>query len=368
MSTGTLRTTYWSVTKNGTAWTPNLIGITVTAGFDQQVMEATIKAVTDNGHPALGDWIEIIMGATSGTATKRFAGYFMEADYTLWPREVSFLCKSVLVRAQNYANPAQNGTDLSAAGVGQTDQDMVTQILTACGLTTGGHVTLGTIGGLGRTLGKRATAYYIWSEGDDGLSAIQLIDELCQGYRTFDVLDAGVAKIVRRQVSIIPSGSPSATFNQGDDILAATNQISIVSSRNKFLVTGYNPSTAQANTVGFTKNGVSGSPLPFVAEWSYSSSMIEYDTEAHRPSGEGVSCEEIADWANGQYNLPIIKVPFTTQRDDEILPGDLIAVIADHAAIGTIWGLALYWVQSVANEIDEAGSYSQKLVCIQGGS
>lgn len=361
--TATVRTPYLQVKSNGTALSSSYVrSATCSMGYDQQIMEATVVVKDASALPARGAWITVKMGASSGTATIRFAGYLVEYDYSLWPYSVSLLCKGPLIKAQQYNNPTPNGTDLTNSGVGKTDQAMITQILTACGVVTGSNYTV-SIGGTGRVLGKVATKYYKWYHNDDGLSAIQNLDQICLGYRLFESIDgSGNLTVTRLQVSILPSGGSTWSFTEGTDIYEATHQDTILNSYNSFLVAGFNPDKAQANATTYTHTYATA--LPWTQLWSLSSSLIEYANTADRPSGEGMSCQEVAEWANTEYNsgLSLHKIPFTTPRDDLVLPGQIFDVSSTHLN----WVGGQLWVQNVVNEITEANVYSQRIVGITG--
>lgn len=156
-----------------------------------------------------------------------------------------------------------------------------------------------------------------------------------------------------------------ATFTEGVDILpGASSSTTILPARNRVQVQGY------------TKQGSTFAPFHFEAEADnvsipdppghiteqFSSPLLEKSLAADGVPGVGISCEEAAGWRLGEVKHQQQKVSFSTYRDDLILPGDVVAVVAPvRLAVDT-----KVTVQRVEVEIDEKNVWTQTLSGVTG--
>lgn len=326
---------------------------TCSLGFDLAVSEAKVSV------PELPSWakpwsvVAIVMGANQATAQERFRGFLVECDYTFYPRQIDLICRGPLVRCQLVECSTSGGQDLSNGGAGQTDQQIVQTLLNAGGLTVGGPVDLA-IGGLGRTLGTVATQYYVWAENQSALDMIQQIDQICLGYVTFDTLGG---RVVRQQITIAAATTAALTFTEGVDIESATSQLTVLDTKTRSQVTGYDPGNG-SGAFNYTLEQTNPlMPLGYVTE-QLSSNLIESSTTG----GTGISCQEVATWRLGEINRIVAKMPVTTPRDDLIAPGMTIAIASPYR-LGVSQN---FWVQRVDCTIDDKGAFSQQLTVIGG--
>ena len=330
---------------------PNVFSFTASFGYDLAVSECTIVCPLVPANLNYWSVVGVRAGANQGSAQTRFNGFCIETDYTFYPRDVSIICRGPLVRAQLVECSTAGGVDLSAGGAGQTDQAIIQQLLSAAGATAGGPIPL-SIGGLGRTLGTVATKYYLWAENQAALDMIQQLDQICLGYRTFDTPGGGIQRML---ITATPATTAALTFTEGVDIFSATPQVSILDTKTRVQVTGYDPGTGAFNYTIEQFNPLM--PLGYVTD-QISSNLIE----SSATGGTGVSAQEVATWWLGETNRAIGKYTFVTPRDDIIIPGMTIAIAAP-IRLGVN---QTFWVQHVDISIDQTGVFSQQIIAIAG--
>jgi len=358
MST-TIRTPSLAVTLEG-APLSDVLSARVQAGFNLRVAEAqvTLRALPAGIMP--WDEVMIAMGGTAGTAAVRFTGFFVSSKNQLYPKETTLVCKGHLGLAE--VLEAQTNVDMATwpGDPGHEDEVMISTVLYICGLVPA--VPAPAIGGTGQLLGHTSWDWgFEWAKGESGLAFIERLDEVCLGWRTYDTFDG---TIKRTQITTIPAASASATFTEHVDIFRATEEMSIIEARNRVVVDGF-PGRKEQVEISFTASGgnqflrtVGG------AQWylthKFSSPMIEFEKIADKPTGYGLSCEEVALWLLTEMNAYSEKVMLVTPRDDVIEPGDTIHLNAP-TRLGVHRNL---WVQEVNIEINRQGAFSQVLTCI----
>src|SRR5579871_5137680 len=187
-------------------------------GFDLRVSEAYITLPTAPTFGTYLDTVDLAIGATPQTTVVRFSGLLLEYDFDLFPGACTLVCRGNLYRALIYENPVLGGVDMTAvggvSGAGQTDQDMVNQVL---GSVPDLNFSSGHIGGTGKLLGTTAfsdvgpngefTGPFAWggpspynaaqqnggfsngsSVGETALAFIERLDSISEGFRVFETL------------------------------------------------------------------------------------------------------------------------------------------------------------------------------------
>lgn len=334
----------------------DVVSVRCSFGFDIRTAEAEVRIAGD-----LPSWIEpwqnisIAAGASPSTVRTRFEGFIAPITYELFPKRRALVCKGRLLLAERYANPVEEGTDLSNAGAGQTDQQMVTYILQQCGL--GPYAT--SIGGTGRTLGTVARDHgYLWAEGETALSFIEKLDEVCLGYRTFETIGG---TIVRQKISLIPATTALYTLTEGVDIIQASRTSDPVPARSRVRVTGYDPGMG-VGPPSYVAVGTGSDPSQAV--YTLSSPLIEFELTSEIISNTGLACQEIAEWLLGEYNRVHEQFEIVTYRDDTFAPGQTHRISCpqrlayDDNAV----------VQNVTIEVDEQNRFRQRIRYVAGSA
>jgi hypothetical protein len=358
------RQPYVQVTVNGTPLT-DVLSASVSASLSARVASATVDVTALPAGLLPWDDIVITLGAAAATAAVRFTGYFVAESNRLHPKGATLTCMGKLVLAERYENAAQ--LDLSNAGVGATDEVLISTILYYCGLAgawtpAAAPTAMTGIGGTGKKLGTVAKdRAFSWFAGASGLAFIDMLDGVCLGYRTYDTFDGTLR---RTQISTIPASTVAATFTEHVDISEATKAATILEASNKVIVSGFAGLTGSA-PISYTAQASN----PFLAvdgvQWYISSNLGSATIEKQHAAsaGNGLSCEEVARWLLDERNRYRELIELTTPRDDVIRPGDTIAVDAP-----TRLGIASrkFWVEGVRVGIDQAGAFSQSFTCIAG--
>lgn len=358
-------------------------------GFDMRVCEASIVVPTDGHGPfawvipgqrgSEKDPVTLIMGANLSTAMVCFTGALYEYDFTHWPGSLTLVCKGNLYRASEYENTLLGGTDMTNLGVGQTDQAMVMQALTTAGVS----FSSGNIGGTGKLLGTLGPAkdlgpegefvgpfawggpsYYGTGVGETALSFIERLDAISEGYRLFET--AGGA-LYRFQIYGRPrSAADVPQFTEGIDIFRATGSRTIIPTRNRALITGYDLGTGVPMFLAIQESN----PFQSAGEahtTSFSSGMIEKIHEndvgyTGATPGTGQSCEAVGNYFLNEFNREIVNLTMTTHRPDFIGPGQVHAVNAPHSGVSEP-----LWVQHVDKEVSRRGVWTQTMTYVGGG-
>lgn len=352
-------------------------------GFDLRIAEASLRF--RELPTGLTNWstVQISMGRV-GTGTtgnvQRFDGYCFDTTWELWPHTMQVPCKGPLIIADvarvpedeyadqiPYGLPAvaeylAPGIDLSVnpdTGANWRDSDMVTWVLTKCGLAS----KIVFIGGIGKYLGTIAFDQFIWRRGQSGLGYIEELDKIALGFRTYDT----IAGIRRTQTSPrTPFLDDRIDTNEATHLLEGTvNTAQLAETANRIVVTGMDyggyPMVA-VETAGHV------SPPPGLAYITYpfSSPMIELD-EPDNVDNLGLSCREVAQWLIEEKNRRFYDVQIVTWQDNLFVPGNTVYVNAPHLAgpsIGTWSGsgiLQSMWIRRVDTEIAENGAFTQRL-------
>jgi hypothetical protein len=358
------RQPYLQVAVDGTPL-PDVLSASVRLSATGRIASATVEVTALPAGILPWAAVVITLGASQATAAVRFTGYFVAESTRLYPKSVTLNCQGKLAKAQLYENPA--ALDLSNGGAGATDEVLISTLLYYCRLAgawtpADAPTAMTGIGGTGKLLGTRAKdRAFSWFAGASGISFIDVLDGVCLGYRTYDTFDGTIR---RTQLTTIPSATAVATFTEHVDILEATESATILQASNRVAVQGF--AGMQNNApISYTAQAANPYLVDGGVQWYVSSNLgsstieKQYATDA----GNGLSCEEVANWLLAERNRYRETVELMTPRDDVIQPGDTIAVDSP-----TRLGLASrkLWVDGVSIRIEEQGAFSQAFTCLSG--
>jgi hypothetical protein len=335
-------------------------------GFQRRFAEATLTFLETPAYWSAWDTLLIAAGINandmSGSQT-RFNGYCLDPSTTHWPYVPQLVGQGALaiadrtiVTADAYADtilapstPAKwwdiatssgyvDGIDLTQGDVnGKTDSNMVTFILTTCGLASR-IATPSDIGGLAPLLGSYAFDQFVWRVKQSALQAIEELEKVSGGtFVTYETLDG---HIKRSQQTAFAPFSPVFTFDEGTHILeGATVTREVGNIKNRVIVTGYDDGSGPYTYMG--TSGVTILPPGSIYQVeSYPCSMLESDTNAQ---GVGMSCEAVSNLLLPLLAYPMLNVTLPTHWDYPFEPGQVVYVNAPHL-LGVNQAM---WVQEV---------------------
>ena len=103
---------------------------------------------------------------------------------------------------------------------------------------------------------------------------------------------------------------------------------------------------------------LSGGTVQWYVQQAISSGLIEKKLTAD--AGDGISCQQVANWMLAELNVRRLRVNLTTHRDTNVAPGATIAVAAS-----TRLGVSQnFWVQEVSCEVNRNNQFTQNFVAI----
>lgn len=380
---------------------PYILSASCDYGYDIHV--ATAK-VTFRGAQASGgapfavqgfnywDTVSLSMGVTytygtppgtpAGTVV-RFRGLVTGFSYTMYPGTIVMECRGFLVLADEYENTngptgtnTYGGTNICGTGLidapasitASTTDCIVKQVLTQCGCTSGYWQQSGSdyvIQGVGNVLGTLAQQDYLWAQDESGLAYLERIEEIAEGFRTYDQLGGYVTRTQVDTIIPMSPSSPYAPFTEGVDILIGSSPRSVIPVKNRIVVQGWTP--PNGITLGLSVQAsstyVPGGSGNYVPE-DLTSRLLECNLDGDIGSGVGISCHAAGTWLLGQLNQLQVKLDLTTYRDDLIYPGTLIELTSLDLDLVS----AYLWIQHVHVEVAEDGAFSQKLTCLRGAA
>ena len=362
------------------------VSATCSFGFDQRYAEATITR-TGGATLTISYWsaVELRMGTTPGLgATVRFAGYVVPIDNDLYPIANVLHCKGRLYRAAFVRNQTVLGTDYAPpGGPFISDQQMVQNVLTACGVP----FTAGLIGGTGKSLGSEwlnladplTPSPFTWGEDQAGLDFIEQLDAAsvpdsgAGRYRTVESLDGTIHRIL---FATVPNATADFSFAEGVDVLEARISRDPTGAANRVMVSGApnglggtipnEPgvfrSTKGSPTAPYLPSGLPNGPdgYPSVTT-AFSSPLLE--KEAIADTGAVLACEAVATFLLAEYNCVLDTLEFSTPRDDLLGPGQTIHLTSSR--LGLTDSTRHYWLQRLEIIMDERGVFTQRLVCLR---
>lgn len=389
---------YLQVLRNGTP-IPDVYSVSTSHGYSQAIAEAHVRVPHID---AIVPWdvIEIRVGLgadadeAEANAATRFKGLYVQTTRDLYPTALDLVCKGYLVKGQIYRLSSHAGLDLTGSAGdhhGETDQGYIYVLFKLCGLTpdvaidTSGDIVVAASGdypaldlkGTGILMGGNqptdqgygAHGAFLMRYGETSFDWIQRIDAISLGYRTFDSIDG---KIARYLISAIPSGAPDFEFIEGVDIERATLSDTFLDAKDYVAVAGYADGVSESDSAhvhhqhyearGFNPYfyyGESGTFGVVPVALSITSPMLERSVASD--PGQGITCQQVAEWLLAENNVRRLSVPLITPRGDAIKPGDTIRIHSPY-----MLGLTshLFWVQDVALQLDETGRFQQTLTGI----
>ena len=361
---------YMLVQDNGVTL-PHPTSARVQVGYHIQYAQADVSFMSLSSLPQPWDVITIVMGASEASAQLRFTGFYICPTYGYYPQSIKLTCWGKLGRAsqQYHSGDTDMSHNLSAPnGHGATDQALVATLLADAGLcsypTTGypqTNIPAG-IGGTGRILGTISqSAGFAADTSTSGLDFINKLDQICLGYKTWDLADGS---IVRQPVTAVPGaiGTQNWTFTEGLDIVKGSNTQDITSAKNMAVVTGWT-GIKNGNTWPVQIKQANASLMFGGNQWysqvSMSSAMIEWDLDSRRiaNNGQGLAADAVANWLLQEQNRWIENLTLNTPRDDMILPNQTILVNSP-----TRLGVdRVYYVKGTDCQITDKNNWQQTL-------
>lgn len=408
---------------------PSVLSASCSFGYDIHVATAEIH-VPPTSLTGLNYWddLQLTLG-TNRESHVRFKGFITGFDWTLYPVEVAVKCSGHLILADRFENQQAGGTQVAGTGAGAgleyghtpftpglTDAPLTATVnpatldgicklvLNLCGITvamvTDGVTGHSTILGTGQVLGTVAVQDYLWSQGENGLSYLQRIEEIALGYRSFDVMDGTIArKMVSTVIGLITAWSsvtayvignmvsqggvnyicilgntnqlpPNATywkvlvtFTEGVDIFSGKSPRSVLPLRNGVLAQGYTESNGSNHTSARSLASTYVPTPPGTIWQDLTSRLMECTNPLDIALGVGISCYSAAGWLLNELNQLQVKLDMETFREDLISPGDIVAIAAP-----TRLNLATtpLWVQHVDVSVSDKGAFTQRLGCLRG--
>lgn len=321
--------------------------VTMTRGLDQPMATCEITVP----HP-LPDWVklwsrvQIIAGAGPAGDTKtwgaqvRFTGYINTFSTQLWPPAKILHCQDVLWIAANSYWPEE------VSFLYETDGHAVESILATIGYDDHVyHPGVDSTTGTDQKLDDIEEAPLSWELGESALEAIQKIDAISLGWRTFAT--AG-GHIVRRLIDTTPLAETSYwEFKEGVDILDGTMDEEIIDPKQEITQTGWDGTTT-----------VSTDPNDDPFAWWKNTYWIRFEwlkQHYHHP-GEVLIPQERLEWILSQINQRLIRVSFSTFLDMPFAGQEVIKLVSP-----TLEVEQQFWVQNVSIQIGVDGSWTQTL-------
>ena len=335
----TVRQTTVNVTVGGSS-IDYILSLRWSTGFDLQVGEASITCATN---PSGGYYDEVVI---SVNGIDRWRGVLVQRDFTLYPSQVTLVCRDPLYAAQAYVPPDELEDGLlldDITGGPDTDQNIVAAVLSRAGVSN-----VGGIGGTSTIMGTIAPEEFTWRRSESSLSYISRIDAISLGYRTY----FNGNFVVRTPISVT-AGSSGGTFTEGVDISRASATRTILERYTAVRVGGYDVGDFEDPRVWYEPG--SGDTRVF----NFESKMIE---QKYSGVGDGISTEDVAAYWINELDRELVRVQMTTPRDDLILPGRLYTIQAANR-LGTTNEL---WSQRVDGEVTQDGAVSQSIQFIGG--
>jgi hypothetical protein len=312
-----------------------ILSASVNRGLDQEMAQGTI-VVPYPLPPFVKQWsyCTIQMGGDAPTAYVRLAGYVRDFDYEMWPGAVTIQVSDPLILCKYYW-PNQE-IDFR----GMTDDEIVRITLITAGIPP---ETIAPLHGTGKVIAQADDPIpLIWPAKQSALELIKEIDSMSPGFRTFCDPDG---TIKRQYFDTIPSAVITHhTFTEGVDMFTSTTSVAVREPTTEATVEGDNLSatvTAVSQAASFRRVPAPPVVLPLLREQSLSPTQL--------------SAEEVAAYIVQQGNRNIVKISWSTHRDNVIALGQTVVVDSLHAASNN-----KFWVQSIQTDIDENGAFTQQ--------
>lgn len=317
---------------------PYVLELTTTRGLDQPMATAEITYP----HPlpdAVKFWAEVKIYLTDddGVMTQRFFGFITGMDQALWPGAKTIRCQDILAIAANTFT--REPLDLHT----YTDPQAIRAILAGCSYGLGVYAyTIPDAAGTGTVIADVDEAVLLWDVGVTGLEAIQGIDEISLGWRTYGTASGLIA---RTQIVTNPNDRTAAyTFGEGVDILEGSASVEIVDPKNEITLTGFD------GTVTAT---LDESDDPF--GWWHNSYWIRFMALQTQARHAGIlNPQDVAEYILSQVAFHVIKVTFSTYRAVLFNAQEVVRVVSERLEIDQ-----KFYVQSVQLSVGPDGAVTQ---------
>ncbi len=337
-------------------------------GWSLRTSEATVQLLSIPSWCALGSTIRIECGPLLAQRWPRFCGFIVDYDRSHYPEEIGLVCRGPLHLAEITANHLEDGTDLSNSGSGRTIEWIEGTILDACGLSEADLAAKGWTRYLepsgGTLYGTIADDKWIWQKDEFGLDRLHAIYRVLLGRRLYEMMGGHIKAAT---ITTIPTAVPVFTLTEGVDIAPGAKCQELTGEvRNRIEVTGYDPGggvgpayyAADGYNPYLAKVGVDYLTEPV------SSDLIERETTVE--AGEGVSCQEVAEWQLGERNRLPVKLTIPTPRGDWFDSDTVIAVEGNEHLHYSSAVDGNCWIQRVDWGFGRTGKWGQVLTAIGG--
>jgi hypothetical protein len=398
------------VTINGTVL-QHVLRAHITYGLDIGVAQATVELTEV---PIINDYskfsnVQIFCDAGNSGAPAspplRFTGLYLRTEATLNPHVFKLVCAGMLYLAQQYkqasfinAYPYTDNTVIAPTFVRQfgipvgmypwqnlaflsnlppsvdttkfnfvldsatapTDQQYILAVLS---MVPNLVVEPADIGGTGKLFGVLGYLDLVWPPYRSALEQIQLLDQVCLGYRLFESL---AGRIVRSQIFGYPSSVSDTSFTEGIDIWAGQGSRSVEHLINGVLVEGNaSPVINEGMIFDYVQQSNPFQPATNPVVEQFQSSLIETSSIliAGGQNVNALSTYDVALWRLAEGNRELVNYTLTTFRDDLLFPGRSIALNAPHMDI-----TEPVWMQHVDITIDsDPVLFEQTITGLGGG-
>lgn len=325
---------------------PIYLEVTVTRGLDQAMATADISVP----HP-LPDYvkywskIQIVAGVTPFDASipqqgavVRFTGFVTSFSYQLWPPARVIHCQDVLVIASQTYTPE----DMDLHGL--TDQQAVQQVLSGCGYNESTWIGVTDDSGTGTILADIEEAQLFWELGETALAAIQKIDAVSLGWRTYATVGGA---IVRTLINTNPNKVTGLwSFGEGVDILDGSIETEVIDPAQEITVDGFDGSVT-------TTTDPNDDPF----NWMNNSYWIRFKFLQTQARGSGtIDPQLIAQYILSQVSRRIVKVTFSTHLDILFQGQEVVGVQSEKLEVDQ-----KFWVQSVQLHVEASGALTQTI-------
>ena len=336
------------VTVAGVDVSPYVAEAHVSLGVDLMTSEATIHFTQSIGVNPY-DLVYVSAGLTEVNGqVLRFGGYAVLPEDTNWvyTEQLSakgplYMCDLVVApddiwadelavqQAFAWAQPWNPpGVDLSNAGAGQLDTDIISYLITQSNMQS----WMGVLGGNNNILGTKAWDQFVWRRGQSARQMISDIDDPSLGMVTYESLGGS---ILRSQIWYVgPTGGTNQytlSESAGDILDGSTASVNTKDVANRVVVTGWDPGDGQnvAVYVGASQG------LPPNQTYVSLYKQSPYIENRVGPTGvvltpQPYDCTSTAYWWWSEHSAPILDVTINTWRDDGFWPTAYVGVTSAH--------------------------------------
>lgn len=343
-----LRRPRWAIYVDGQQL-QTCLSITTSRGLDQEL--ATCDIVVPYPLPAFVrhfSHIQVLIGVDSPDPEaaytgliERFVGYCITFQNALWPGALTIHCEDALSLAKYGYTPAE--VDLS----GDTDKQAVYRILTE---GVGYQGSMLDLGGQDLLLVDIDEAKLWWEVGQTALAAIQEIDSVSMGFRTWATIGG---RIERTRVNTSPNAEHAVWwFGEGVDVLDGSQSSEIKDAKTEITISGWDGS------VNEPVDPLDPDYDPW--DWHKNSFWVKFFFLKTQAASLGIlNPFEVARYILSQLDKAILKVTFSTHLDLPFQGTEVIGLTSSHLGVNQ-----KFWIQNVTLDIADDGAFTQTLQCV----